>query len=86
MKMDKYPNLQLVGHALACPSNAVQKSADTQRIGRIPTLDGWRAIAIAVVTIHHLDAGFYREEAAYNSNLTRFGAFGVEYSSDSAAC
>jgi peptidoglycan/LPS O-acetylase OafA/YrhL len=45
---------------------------------RIPTLDGWRAIAIAAVTIHHLSRGFYHEEAAYNSDVTRYGAFGVD--------
>lgn len=45
---------------------------------RIPTLDGWRAVAIAAVTIHHLGRSFYQEEAAYDTDITRFGAFGVD--------
>jgi peptidoglycan/LPS O-acetylase OafA/YrhL len=45
---------------------------------RIPTLDGWRAIAISMVVVHHLARGFYNTEAAYDSEITRFGAFGVD--------
>jgi peptidoglycan/LPS O-acetylase OafA/YrhL len=45
---------------------------------RIPTLDGWRAIAIAAVTAHHLTRGFYAQEAAYDSDNTQYGAFGVD--------
>ena len=45
---------------------------------RIPTLDGWRAIAIAAVAIHHIGRGFYTSEDAYASSITRYGAFGVD--------
>src|SRR3974390_1560780 len=45
---------------------------------RIPTLDGWRALAIAAVAIHHIGRGFYTNEDAYASDLTRYGAFGVD--------
>ena len=45
---------------------------------RIPTLDGWRAIAIAAVALHHIGRGFYLSEDAYASDITRFGAFGVD--------
>ncbi len=45
---------------------------------RIPTLDGWRAVAIAAVVIHHLARWFYQQESAYELSVTRFGAFGVD--------
>ena len=45
---------------------------------RIPTLDGWRAVAIAAVVIHHLARWFYQQESAYSLSVTRFGAFGVD--------
>ena len=45
---------------------------------RIPTLDGWRAVAITAVVIHHLARWFYQQESAYNLSVTRFGAFGVD--------
>jgi peptidoglycan/LPS O-acetylase OafA/YrhL len=55
------------------------ESADRQGMRRIPTLDGWRAVAIAAVTIAHLGRSFYQQQAAYNNfDLTRFGAFGVD--------
>jgi len=45
---------------------------------RIPTLDGWRAVAITAVVIHHLARWFYQQESAYDLSVTRFGAFGVD--------
>lgn len=45
---------------------------------RLPTLDGWRAVAIAAVAFHHLAESFYPREADYAASLTRFGAFGVD--------
>jgi peptidoglycan/LPS O-acetylase OafA/YrhL len=45
---------------------------------RIPTLDGWRALAIAAVVVHHIGRGFYSNEDAYASDVTRYGAFGVD--------
>jgi len=47
-------------------------------VTRIPTLDGWRAVAIAVVVVHHLARWFYQQESAYALSVTRFGAFGVD--------
>src|SRR4051794_19768766 len=45
----------------------------------IPTLDGWRAIAILLVLAHHARAGFYATESDYYAqSITRFGAFGVD--------
>lgn len=45
---------------------------------RIPTLDGWRALAICAVLIHHCAAGFFLRESDYARNVTRYGAFGVD--------
>jgi peptidoglycan/LPS O-acetylase OafA/YrhL len=45
---------------------------------RIPTLDGWRAVAISAVLIHHVARGFFLREADYDLNITRYGAFGVD--------
>lgn len=45
---------------------------------RIPTLDGWRAVAIAAVTIHHLVWVFYTDAAGFRTNPARYGAFGVD--------
>lgn len=46
---------------------------------RIPTLDGWRAIAILSVMLHHLSTAFYSSEAAYFAqSKTVVGAFGVD--------
>src|SRR5258708_34286403 len=47
-------------------------------MGRIPTLDGWRAVAILSVIVHHATMCFYRTEAAYWGTPARFGAFGVD--------
>src|SRR5262245_3887081 len=45
---------------------------------RIPLLDGWRAVAIALVVWHHIGQSFYSSEDAYAMSVTRFGAFGVD--------
>ena len=45
---------------------------------RIPLLDGWRAIAIALVLAHHIGQNLSGNEGAYDADVTRFGAFGVD--------
>ena len=45
---------------------------------RIPLLDGWRAVAIALVVAHHVGQGFYATQDAYANDITRYGAFGVD--------
>lgn len=46
---------------------------------RIPTLDGWRALAIGGVLLHHATMGFYATEASYYGvSNTLWGAFGVD--------
>jgi peptidoglycan/LPS O-acetylase OafA/YrhL len=45
---------------------------------RIPVLDGWRAVAIALVLAHHVGQGFYSTQDAYATDITVYGAFGVD--------
>ena len=46
---------------------------------RIPTLDGWRAVAILSVVTHHAVTSFYASEADYfGHSLAIYGAFGVD--------
>jgi peptidoglycan/LPS O-acetylase OafA/YrhL len=46
---------------------------------RIPTLDGWRAIAILSVVTHHAATAFYSNEPAYWArSFTIYGGFGVD--------
>lgn len=45
---------------------------------RIPLLDGWRAVAIALVLVHHVVQGFYSSQDTYAADITRYGAFGVD--------
>jgi peptidoglycan/LPS O-acetylase OafA/YrhL len=45
---------------------------------RIPTLDGWRAVAILGVIWHHAMTFFFANEDLYNLTAARFGAFGVD--------
>jgi peptidoglycan/LPS O-acetylase OafA/YrhL len=56
----------------------LQRPADRPMMARIPTLDGWRAVAIGAVTLHHLTKCFYQHEADYDLSITRYGAFGVD--------
>ncbi len=44
----------------------------------LPTLDGWRAVAVLLVIWHHMMAGLFPNEADYWANPARFGAFGVD--------
>jgi peptidoglycan/LPS O-acetylase OafA/YrhL len=43
----------------------------------IPTLDGWRALAILLVVAHHAGTAFYLESDYYSVSFTRFGTWGV---------
>ena len=45
---------------------------------RIPTLDGWRAVAILSVIWHHAMMAFFRSEDAYYLTAASLGAFGVD--------
>lgn len=50
----------------------------TGPVKRIGLLDGWRAVAIAMVLVHHVVQGFYPTLLSYAGDITRFGAFGVD--------
>jgi len=43
----------------------------------IPTLDGWRALAILLVLAHHAGTAFYGEKQYYATSPTRYGTWGV---------
>lgn len=43
----------------------------------IPTLDGWRALAILLVLAHHAGTAFYAEKEYYAISPTRWGVWGV---------
>ena len=46
---------------------------------RIPTLDGWRALAIGAVMVHHASMSPYSRETAYwSQSRTLAGAFAVD--------
>ena len=45
---------------------------------RIPTLDGWRAVAISLVVMCHLGECFYPNQADYEQSFALNGAFGVD--------
>jgi hypothetical protein len=47
-------------------------------VKRIALLDGWRAVAIALVLAHHVVQGFYPTQDSYAGDITRYGAFGVD--------
>src|SRR5216683_3339276 len=49
----------------------------TDKSRHIPTLDGWRALAILLVVAHHGGTAFYRESEYYSISITRFGTWGV---------
>ncbi|MEO8028597.1 MAG: acyltransferase [Bryobacteraceae bacterium] len=44
----------------------------------LPTLDGWRAVAVLLVIWHHMMAGLIPGEAEYWAHPARWGAFGVD--------
>jgi peptidoglycan/LPS O-acetylase OafA/YrhL len=50
----------------------------TKLMKRVALLDGWRAVAIALVLVHHAVQGFYPTQDSYGGDITRFGAFGVD--------
>lgn len=52
-----------------------QGNLSKSRSGYLPTLDGWRAIAIAAVILDHLTSGFHRQASWYP--LLRTGPNGV---------
>jgi peptidoglycan/LPS O-acetylase OafA/YrhL len=43
----------------------------------IPTLDGWRAVAILLVMAAHFGTAFFTQDAYWSSSPTRFGVIGV---------
>jgi peptidoglycan/LPS O-acetylase OafA/YrhL len=47
-------------------------------VRRIPTLDGWRAVAIVAVIWHHAMRYFFTNDDAYYLTAARLGAFGVD--------
>src|SRR5438128_12264248 len=47
-------------------------------MSRIPVLDGWRGVAIALVIAHHVGQNLTASEAVYTQDVTRFGQFGVD--------
>lgn len=51
--------------------------AGSDKSRHIPTLDGWRAVAILLVVAHHAGTAFYSESDYYSQSLTRFGTWGV---------
>jgi len=54
-----------------------QESKRADKARPIPTLDGWRAIAILLVVAHHFGTAFYAEKDYYNVAPTRYGTWGV---------
>jgi len=51
-----------------------QRTANSRHI---PTLDGWRALAILLVVAHHFGTAFFTEAQYYAVSPTRFGTWGV---------
>jgi peptidoglycan/LPS O-acetylase OafA/YrhL len=60
---------------LAMSSSPVQTKKPQFKSGYLPTLDGWRAIAIAAVLLDHATTGFHRQASWYP--LFRTGPDGV---------
>src|SRR5271165_235764 len=56
-------------------SSPRQPKGSTFRSGYLPTLDGWRAIAIAAVLLDHAGSGFHRQASWHP--LLQTGADGV---------
>ena len=62
-------------------AKSILKEVDTQPSGTrwLPTLDGWRAVAICLVLWHHATMAAYSSEAAYwSGSASQLGAFGVD--------
>src|SRR5690349_19617336 len=56
----------------------VGRQDGSEKSRHIPTLDGWRALAILLVIAHHGGTGFYTVEANYyNSSPLQLGTWGV---------
>ena len=54
-----------------------KQSGKEDKTRYIPTLDGWRALAILLVLAHHAGTAFYSEKAYYAFSPTRAGTWGV---------
>jgi peptidoglycan/LPS O-acetylase OafA/YrhL len=53
--------------------------ADQARALRLPTLDGWRAVAILLVIWSHFGMGLWSSEGAFEAgSWARYGSFGVD--------
>ena len=46
-------------------------AVDSGQMKRIPTLDGWRAVAISAVVLCHLGECLYQTQAAYEMSIWR---------------
>jgi len=56
---------------------AKSETGNPDKSRHIPTLDGWRAVAILLVVAHHAGTAFYTETDYYSVSPTRFGTWGV---------
>lgn len=60
------------------PKSFIESSPGPRNLtAYIPTLDGWRAVAILLVLTHHLGTAFFGQERYWSSSPTRFGVIGV---------
>ncbi len=70
--------LQPVKKLLASARSRFTKQSRAEDKARyIPTLDGWRALAILLVIAHHTGSGFYGEKEYFAASPTRYGTWGV---------
>ena len=70
--------LQPVKKLLASARSSFTKQSRAEDKARyIPTLDGWRAVAILMVIAYHAGAGFYGLKEFFAVSPTRFGSWGV---------
>lgn len=65
-----------IGHIAAHRMKPGTSGAHSLR-SHIPTLDGWRTIAISLVVIHHLGTTYFSEADYWSHSPTRFGTMGV---------